>query len=184
MDVQIPCICPLKGDERRHPDGDTITLRDKLPFAAVSTIRWSVAIQRETDPATTIAEEFGTISEFYVLFGIAAWTLVDVTGKPIEVSKAAIRVHLLTVDGPAQIVSDAADDLYQAVMLPLLRGASTSSPPSSTTESTSPPTGSLEKPPRRSKPSSITPTPTAATETTSSSLDGASSSSLSSATAA
>jgi hypothetical protein len=184
MDVQIACICPPKGGEVRHPDGDTVTLLEALPFTTVSAIRWSIAIQRESDPRVTLAEQFGVISELYILGGVSGWTVVDEKGKPVEASKPEIRARLLTAPSQAQMVGDAADDLYQAVMLPLLNQASTYSPPSPKTESTSQPTGSPKSHRKPSSRSLTSITPTGATETTSSSLDGVSSASQSSATAA
>ena len=181
--MNIPCICPRKGDAVRHPGGDTIELKDKLDFRAVATIRWAIAIAQETDPGASMAEQFGLITEHYVLEGVASWSLVDDKGKPVEVTKAAIREHLLP-HPEAQAVGDAAEARYQAVMLPLLRGESTSSPPSPTTESTSPTTGSSEKARKPSKPSLTSISQTDATATTSSSLDGDFSSSPSSASAA
>ena len=129
--MKIDCICPPKDGAVRHPDGDSITFREKLDFRAVATIRWAVAINRETDPGVSLAEQFGLISELYVLEGVESWTLVDARGKPIEVSKPAIREHLLPFD-QAQFVADYAEGLYQEVMLPLLRAASTSSEPTPT----------------------------------------------------
>ncbi len=179
----ITCICPPKGDATRHPDGDTINLRDKLDFRAVATIRWAIAIAQETDPDASLAEQFGIITEHYVLEGVESWSLVDDKGKPVEVTKKEIRERLLP-HPQAQLIGDAAEALYQAVMLPLLRGESMSSPPTPTTESTSPTTGSSEKAPRPLRRSSTSTSRTAATETTSTSLDGVSSSSQSSASAA
>lgn len=181
--MKISCICPPKGDAVRHPDGDTITLRDKLDFRAVATIRWAIAITQETDPGASMAEQFGLITEHYVLEGVESWSLVDEKGRPVEVSKANIRERLLP-HPEAQRVGDEAEARYQAVMLPLLRGESPSSPSTPTTGSTSPPTGSSEKAPKRSRRSLTSITPMAATETTSNSLDGVSSSSLSSESAA
>lgn len=184
MDVLIACICPPKGDAVRHPDGDTVTLRATLPFTSVSAIRWSIAVQREVDPGVSLAEQFGVISELYLLGGVESWTVVDEKGKPVEPSKPEIRSRLLTAQSQAQMVGDAADDLYQAVMLPLLNQASTFSPPSPTDESTSPPSGASKSPPKPSRRSSISTIRTGDTEVTSSSLDGVSSSSQSSASAA
>ena len=171
---------PYRG---RHPDGDTITFREKLDFRAGATIRWAVAINRETDPGVSLAEQFGLISELYVLEGVESWTLVDARGKPIEVSKPAIREHLLPFD-QAQFVADYAEGLYQEVMLPLLRAASTSSEPTPTNGSTSPTTGSSPSPRKPLRRSLTSITPTAGIEATSSSLAGVSSSSQSSESAA
>ena len=183
MDVSIPCICPPKGDEVRHPDGDTVTLREALDFHAVTTIRWASAVIRESDPGADVAEYLASTTEHYILFGIADWTVVDAKNKPLAVTKPAIRELILGHPVVGQIVGDKADEAYGAVMLPLLNPAWTSSPPTPTDESTSP-TSQSTKPPKRSKPSSISTIPTDVTGTTSSSLDGDSSLSPSSVSAA
>jgi hypothetical protein len=186
MDVTIRCICPPKGDAPRHPDGDTVVLRDKLGCQGVAAIRWAVAIQKETNPQASLAETFGLLTEQYVLAGVESWTLVDDKGKPVAVDAASIRAHLLTPEhiDEAIAVADVADDLYLAVVLPLLTGSSTSSPPTPTTGSTSPRTGSSAKRPKRSKPSSISTIPTGGTVVTSNSLEFDSNSSQSSESAA
>jgi hypothetical protein len=184
MDVQIPCICPPKGDETRHPDGDTVTLRETLGFQSVVTLRYAVQVMKSNDPDASIAQILGVLSEHYILAGVEAWTVVDEKGKPAEVTPAALRERLLPNLDAAMTVADVADSLYLAVMLPLLNRVSTSSPPSPTSGSTSPTTGSSDKLRKQSKPSSISTIRTAATEATSSSLVGVSSSSQSSESAA
>jgi hypothetical protein len=183
MNVTIPCLCPPKDGEPRHPE-DTVTLRDKLGFRGVTTIRWAVALLKENDADASVADVLAVLTENYVMAGVEAWTIVDDKGKPVEVTPAALRDILLDDPIASQIVADAADDLYLAVMLPLLNRASMSSPPSRKTRSTSAGTGSSRKRPRPSKPSSISTIPTVVTETTSSSLDGDSRSSPNSVTAA
>jgi len=184
MDVTIGCICPPKAGEIRHPDGDTVTLREKLGFQAVVTLRFAVQVIKDQDPDASIATVLGVLSEHYILAGVEDWTVVDDRNKPVPVTPAALRERLLTNLDAAMTVADVADDLYLAVMLPLLNRVSTSSPHSPTTESTSPPTGSPPKRPRPSKPSLTSITPTAGTETTSSSLGGVSNSSPNSVSAA
>lgn len=182
MDVTIRCICAPDGS--RHPEGDTVVLRDRLDFQGVASMRWAVAVQKQSDPGASMAQTFALLTEHYVLAGVESWTLRDEDNKPIEVSSAAIREHLLSHIDEAIAVADAADDLYLEVVLPLLLGSSTSSPPTPTIGSTSPTTGSSGKPPKRSKPSSISTIRTDDTEVTSSSLELDSSSSPSSASAA
>lgn len=184
MDVSIPCICPPKGDEVRHPDGDTVTLRTTLPFQAVVALRYAIQVTKENDPQASVATILGVLSEHYILGGVESWTVVDEKNKPVEVTPTALRERLLMNLDAAMGVANVADDLYLAVMLPLLNRVLTSSPPSPTSGSTSPTTGSSGKPRKPSKPSSISHIPTAGTETTSSSLDGVSSSSQSSESAA
>jgi hypothetical protein len=181
VDVQIGCVCPPRADgAARHPNGDRVTLRDRLDFRAATTIRKAVALAGEDGPADA-AEILAIMTEWYCLLGIDSWTLADRAGKAIPVSRAAIREHFL--DNPSAYaqtteLADAADALYmETVLLPLLAAASTSSPPTPTAPSTSVTTPSSPKPRKPSRPSSTTSTPTAAIARTSSSLDGASSSS-------
>jgi hypothetical protein len=188
--MNIPCLCPPKvtrlrdGDSTgpdhtavRHPDGDTVSFRERLDFRSSLAIRNSIAVLSAEDGETSVAEILAVLTESYLLYGIERWTLVDEKGKPVEVSKAAIRERLLSHPDIAMTVGDEADSLYaEAVMLPLLARAQTSSPPTPTNGSTSATRG-RSRSPKRSKPSSITTIPTAATETTSSSLVGGSSSS-------
>jgi len=186
MDVHIACVCPPKGDDLRHPDGDTVTLRDVLDFHRATTITKAISLVDNDDESSRAAEILATLSEFYVLMGVERWTLRDVSNKPIPVGNSEVRTYLLNRPEVAAIVVEAADDLYnKAILLPLLARASTSSPPSQTTEPTSAkPDGEPPKRPRPSKRSSISTIPTVATATTSSSLDGVSSSSLNSESAA
>jgi len=182
MNVAIRCICPTTG-KVRHPGGDTVVLRERLPFRGAHAIRWAVSMLRHQDPDVSGADVLAVLSEEYVINGVESWTLHDDKG-PIEVSSTNIRKLLLSEYDVAFVVADAADDLYSEVMLPLLNGAETSSPPSPTDESTSQTTPSSEKPPKPSKRSSITTLPTGGIETTSNSLDGDSSLSPNSASAA
>ena len=186
MDVTIICPCPAKPDGgTRHPDGDTVTLKETLDFRSVTAIRTNISMLED---GSNIGDIMATLTEGYLVYGIAAWSFVDEKGKPLPVSRAAITDILLADIGAAAIVGDAADDVFgEKVLLPLLNRAGTSSPPSPM-EPTSvrPPasTQSSDRPPRRSKPSSISTIPTDATGTTSTSPAGDSSSSQSSASAA
>jgi hypothetical protein len=180
MDVTIDCVCPPKGDAVRHPDGDTVKLRERLDFHAATTIRHNIALLYQEDGETSGGEILALLTEHYLLFGVEGWSLVDEKGKPVEVSKPTIRERLFGDPIASMLVGDAADLLYsEQVMLPLMERASRSSPTTSTDESTSPTKASSPKRPKPSKPSSISTIPTVATETTSSSLDGDSSSSQS-----
>lgn len=182
MIVTIECICPPKGDDVRHPEGDSITLRERLDFRTTVTIQKSVMFLG-TDPSNP--EIMATLTEAYLLYGIESWTLQDSRGKAIPPSRAAIEEHLLSNVEAALVVADAADDLYQeTVLLPLLLRASKSSETSPTTGSTSRPTSSRPVPLTRSKRSSTTTSRTGAIATTSESPDGDSSSSPTSASAA
>lgn len=182
MSVPIPCLCPSTGeDEARHPDGDTVELRETLSFVQATTARNAVMLLKDADPDVSVAELLATLTEQYLLQGVTGWSLVDAKGKPLDCSRANIRDVLLADDMAASIVGDAADELYAGkVMLPLLSRASTSSPRTPTASRSSTPKDSGPASRRRSKPSSISTIPTAATVTTSKSRDGDSPSSLNS----
>lgn len=174
--VTIDCACP----GGRHPEGDTITLRDRLDFRTATTIRKSIALGSDDGTPLGAAEVLAILTEGYVLYGIEAWTLVDDRGKPLPVTRSSIRDRIL--DSPtayvsATMIGDAADDLYgPQVLLPLLARASISSPPLPTEPSMSPKPGPA-KLPRPSKRSSTSTTRTDGIEATSPSLAGVSSSS-------
>jgi len=175
--VAIDCICPPKaGGEIRHLGGDTVVLKQTLSFHEAVSIRNSIGVLSADDPDVGVGEILATLTESYLLFGIDSWSLVDEKGKPIPVTKAAIRERLLTHLDPATVVGEAADELYAtAVVLPLLQRASRSSPPTPTNGSTSPPRASRRTRPKPSSPSSTTTSPMAATAMTSSSRAGVSS---------
>jgi hypothetical protein len=181
--MKIECVCPPKADgQPRHPAGDTIKLRPKLDFRSSLTMRNAIAVAKAEDPDCSVEEILAILTEHYLLAGIESWSLLDVRGKAIPVSKAAIREFLDGHPDEAMEVGDEADGLYaQAVMRPLLQRASSSSPPTPTNGSTSP-TMAISPPRRKpSKPSSTTTTQMAATGPTSSSPGGVYSSSRNSA---
>lgn len=161
--VPIGCICPGKPHE-----GDTVTLKDPLPFASAMTIRQTLGrVQRDSvdrGEAITVDEYTAILSELYLLYGIAAWTLTDAEGKPVAVTKASVTGLLLADLEAASEVADVADDLYtKKVILPLLPGASISLPGSLTDGSTSATNGTGTTPPKPSRPSSTSTIPTADT---------------------
>jgi len=176
VDVTIRCVCPDKADGSPRHESDTITLRDTLGFVATQTARNAVYLARgeareagdDLDPALVLA----LLTEQYLLLGVESWTLVDEKGKPVPVTRGAIKARLLEgedLDDVATIVSDAADDLYASkVMLPLLREAARSSLPTPMA-STSPTRGNgkARATRKRSSQSSTTTTQTAGTGTTS-----------------
>ena len=185
MDVQITCLCPPKDEAVRHPDGDTITLRDKLTFVEGKAVQLYASAVDSDDFMARGAEALARLSEGYVLWGIAKWSLVDEKGKPISVGHTAIREHLLSKPALAGLITEEADVLYkESVYDPLALRALRSSVSTSTTKPTSLPTVLAPKPRRPSKRSSTSTTRTAGTETTSSSLAGVSNSSQSSESAA
>lgn len=180
MDVTIACICAQPTHET-----DTVTLADVLDFRATLTvrqeIRFAVSSAREAGEVLSLAEMTAIMTESYLLHAITAWTVKDERGKPLAISKSAIRDRLLANYEEAEKVGDAADTLYsETVVLPLLTGASKSSPPTPTPpkSSTSAPTNG-STPRKRSKPSSISTTPMVVTGPMAASPAGASNSSLS-----
>jgi hypothetical protein len=184
MDVTIPCPCPPNADGTPRHASDTVSLKDRLTFREAMTITKAVALIDEDDEPSRAATILATLSEFYILIGIASWTVRGT--KPIELTKSAIRQYVLERPDIAAVVSEAADELYsEAILLPLLARASNSLRPSPTNEPTSAKqAGEQQRRPRPSKRSSTSTTPTGATETTSLSLVGVSSSSQSSESAA
>lgn len=178
MDVPIPCVCPEVDGVVRHPDGDVVTIRDHLDFRTAASMRASFGFAISDDERGRSLELLGILTEAYVLFGVASWTVVDDRGRSLDVSHMAIRARLLTNLDAASLVADAADKIYAPVVLfPLLNRASMSSPPTSTNGSTFRKKASPPKRRTRSSRSSISTIPTDATGTTTRSPDGGSSTS-------
>lgn len=184
--IKVGCLCPPDG--ARHPDGDTVTLYDPLPFTKAVAMQKAVGLMvndRATGDEPEAEEILASLTEGYVLYGIESWSLLDEKGKPLPVTRAAVQERLLTSLDDAMVVADEADALYAGVVMrPLLQRASRSSQATPTDESTSAPTGSQDEPPTPLKRSSTTTSRTDATATTSASPDGDSSSSPNSASAA
>jgi hypothetical protein len=175
--ARIGCVCPPRADgSTRHPDGDEVRLRERLDFRASVTVRQAVTLLNQDDPDADTAEILAVFTEQCLLFGIESWTLVDADGKPVPVTRTAIRAFMADHLEHALTVGDEADEKYTAtVLLPLVQRAQNSSPRTPTDASTSAPSGSTPTPPTPSSPSSTTTSPTDATEMTSLSLVGASS---------
>lgn len=188
-EVQVPCLCPDGG---HGEEGDTITLRETLDYAAVRAVRYAGAIAREEDPESSIASLMAVMNEGFILHGIESWTLRDAKRKPLELDRATIRQYVLGNLEAALVIGDYADALYQPLVLhPLAALAKRWSQPSPTNGSTSAPTelpsmspdsteasngaSSIhsEKRPRRSKRSSTTSTPMDSIEATSDASAGA-----------
>jgi hypothetical protein len=172
--ARIDCVCPVRPDGTlRHPNGDTVTLRKKLDFRSALQARNTVILIKQEDADANAAEILAALTEVYMLVGIESWTLQDARGKPVEVTRAAIRAFVADHPIEAQDVGDEADGLYsEAVILPLVKRAATYSPPTPMSASTSVTNGSRPAPRKRSKPSSITTSPTVVTERMSASPDG------------
>jgi hypothetical protein len=166
MEVKITCPCPPKADGEPRHDGDTVMLRDRLDFRAATTIRKAIGMLYLEDPEASAAEVLALLTEHYLLFGIAGWSMVDEKGKPTACGKTAIRRFIEDRPDIAEMIGDEADGLYsEQVMLPLVARAQRSSAPSPTAGSTSTRNNSPPKRPRRSRQSSTTTTPTDATGT-------------------
>lgn len=168
MIVPISCPCPPKADgAARHPDGDTVTLQEPLPFRKRLTLRQEIRSAKTFQEDLTDGEALAILTEAYLIHCIEAWTLVDDKGRALPPSRAEIRRFLEEQDEQALVVADAADALYSpVVLLPLLQGASSSSQDSPTTGPTSPTTDGATPPRKPSRPSSTSTTPTAAIGTT------------------
>lgn len=173
----IECVCPTAGDVR-HPDGDVVTLRERLDFRSALTARNAIVVLKTEDPDAPAGEVLAALTETYLLVGIESWTFVDARGKPVPVSRAAVRAFMDEHQEAAMSLGDEADGLYnEAVVGPLVRKASNSSPPTPIGASTSAKGGG--SPRKRPKPSSTSTSPTDVTERMSASPAGGSNSSRS-----
>lgn len=180
-EVSIPCICP---DHQHGEDGDKVTLRERLDFVAVRSVRTEASIVQDEDPEASVATLLAVMNEAYIIHGVESWTVKEGRTK-VEPTKGNIRKYLLADPVAPQIVGDYADAIYRPqVFLPLAELAKRSSQRSPTRESISQPTElpstsptttetssdeSLtpsETRPKRSKRSSITSIPTGSTERT------------------
>jgi hypothetical protein len=176
--MKVECICPQRDGQPRHPAGDTITLRDKLGFRGSLAAQNAVYLLRTEDPDASTGDVLAALTESYLLNGVESWTLVGEDGKPIEVTKPAIREHLLTRLDVALEVAEEADTKYREdVIAPLVKKAASFSSDTSNENSTSPTSGTDGTNLNHSSPSSISTTPMDDTETTSLLPAGASSSS-------
>jgi hypothetical protein len=179
MDVTIGCVCSGAPHET-----DTVTLRERLSFHDVKALKVDVGFTAAADD-TTDGDTLAVLSEGYLLRGIESWSLVDDKGKPLPITRANIRDGLLSHLDEAQVVSEAAENLYNPdVLLPLVRAAQGYSPPSQTDELTSATTDSPKRSRKRSLPSLTTTTPTDDIETITPLPAGDSNSSRNSASAA
>lgn len=173
--MRIDCICPLKGDEVRHPDGDDVTLRPYLGFVGATAVRHIIGYREDGDDRIDV---LAAITETYLLYGIDSWTVTDGQGKPVEITRDHIRERMALYPLSFIPLGDQAHELYsEAVVIPLLGPVSTSSRRTQTGASTSRTSASSTTRTRgRSKPSSTTTSPTDDTATTSPSPAGDSSS--------
>ncbi len=183
--MDIKCVCPPKpSGEARHTK-DTVTLKDRMDFRASIAIRNALALEAGDGGEIDMADILAILTERFIRYGIASWSLVDAKNQPVPVSQDAISRLILSDIDLATDIGDEADERYrEAVMLPLLLRGQRSSQPSPTNGSTSPGITPSTKRRTRSKPSSITSIRTADTVTTSPSLDGGYNSSRNSESAA
>ena len=170
MDVSIPCICP--GDEIRHPDGDTVTLKDRLGFEEAMACKQAMLMAGASDDdPDAVPRRMAAVIRQYLFSGIQSWTLMN--GKAIPVTAHDIEQYILSDFLVANIVSSEAEGLYNPqVLVPLAGRASKFSPPTPTGVSTSPKKASTRSRRKPSSRSSTTTTPTDGTATTTTSLDG------------
>jgi hypothetical protein len=175
----IACHCPTRDGSTRHPDGDTVTVRPALDFQGAVAVRNLIALMAG-EVGINDADILAALSETYLYHGVDSWTLADVNGKPVPVTRENIHDLLLAYPLEAMLVADEADALYQpAVVLPLVQRALGSLQSTQTDESTSVTTPSSELLPTPSLPSSTTTTQTDDTAKTSRPLVGVYSSSRS-----
>lgn len=182
MDVQIACACPVLPDgQARHPF-DTVTLHEPIEPRVRRALLYEIGLDAEA----TTGDKLAMLSEGYVLRCIDRWTIIGPiegeNGKtklgPLPPSRANIQRLILDDAGRGDVLTKATDELYsEAVLLPLILGASNSSPASPTGGSTSRATNGRTPPKRPSRPSSTTTTRTVDTAPMPWSNGGASSSS-------
>lgn len=179
----VTCLCPPRADGApRHPDGDEITMRERLGFEAATAIRTDATLAAQR--GWSEGEINGLCLRAYVLHGVESWTLVDARNQPVPVSRAAILEHVLSSDSDAaRLLAGEVDERYTGhVFAPLVAAASISSERGPAAASTSATTGSPS--PTPSSRSSTTTTPTDATGTITPLPAGGSRSSRKSGTAA
>lgn len=162
MKVTIPCACLLPEGGPRHTE-DELTYADELSYRDAIAAQKDMALSYgdEDEGETTSGDALAVLAEQYVLRGLQAWTLIDVSGAPIEPTRAAIRGYILSNWQVALVVSEAVEPLYNPqVLLPLVRRAEMSSQRGPTGDSTSARTGSPKRPRKPSRPSSTSSSPT------------------------
>jgi hypothetical protein len=171
MDITIACPCPGTPHE-----SDEVKLRERLDFHSSLSIRQQLGLLylEYGGDKPPLGEVLATLSEGYLRYGIESWTLVDEDAKPLPVSSGTVRDFMEQHPQQAIVVSDAADNVYAPIILPLVLKVANSSAPGPTETPTSPPTTptSSRENLKPSSPSSTTSTPTDATVTISSSPAG------------
>lgn len=119
------CGCPNTPHDGKddRADGDTVTFRERLPFAAgVEAI--SLIFDGKTPKAMSAMD-------VYLFEGPESWNLLDERGKPVPLTREAIEA--LPFEDQYEI-ADHGDDLYRdAVIAPLVRRTKASSATGPTT---------------------------------------------------
>lgn len=141
------CACPGTPHDGKdgRDDGDTVTFRSRLSFAAgVRALR--LIFSGDGDPAAANA------LPVYLTEGPEDWNLVDGGGRPVELTTEALEA-LPFAD--QYEIGDQGDTLYGGeVVAPLLRRMSKSSESSGTTDTSPTPSPSSPSPRSQRKPSS------------------------------
>jgi hypothetical protein len=137
----------MSGLVKVELDGETFQFLARLPFRAVATIRYNVGTARqEAGEDLSPGEVMAVLSEGYLLFGLAKWSLKTPINRP------AIREQVLDNPERGPVLSDRADAIYsEQVLLPLVKLAGRLSPSTQTNGSISPTMDSLPSPRKRSK---------------------------------
>jgi hypothetical protein len=113
VNLTVECLCPGAA----HPDGDTITLRERLDFQGATGVRQVLFLVAQDDPSATDAQYAAALAEHYLLYGIESWTLVDADRKPIPVTKRAIREYVLSRPVEVRELSDEAQSRFYPQVL-------------------------------------------------------------------
>ena len=127
MDVTVGCPCPGTP----HPDGDTVTLRDKPNFH-MGTMALGWAGRQATDDIPTTGE----IMELYLRDGITAWTFVLEDGSPRAVDDEGLDWLLDDYELAYPIADEAASLYTDRIFAPLLKQTRNSSQTGRTGRST------------------------------------------------
>lgn len=128
MDINVTCPCPGSP----HPDGDTVTLRDKPTFHMGTTALGWAGRQTVSDVPST-----GEIMEVYLRDGIIDWTFVEEDGTPRALNNEGIDWLLEDYELAFPIAEQAAELYTDRIFDPLVKRISNSSRTGLTGNSTS-----------------------------------------------
>lgn len=111
MDVTVPCPCVGTP----HPDGDTVTLRDKPTLHMGTTaFSWTNIQVRSKAPTE------GEIAELYLTDGISDWTFLLEDGERRPLNDENLRWFLDDFELSYPVANAAADLYTEAIYRPLL----------------------------------------------------------------